>query len=60
MVRQIRLTAHTGLGSEVHIRLSEELTGTVHVLTSIGSLYLNKAELVQALDELEKEVEHGN
>ena len=60
MVRQYTLKAHTSLGSKTFIHVSEELAGTVHVTTKEGSLYLDKAEVLDALNKLTEEVEHGN
>ena len=52
MVRQYKCKAKTARGRDTFIYLSEEVTGSVHIITHSGGVYVDKGELIEILQHL--------
>ena len=61
MVKQFHVKAKTAQGRDTYIYLSEEVTGQVHIIAYAGGVYVDKQDLLEALNHLDDVVgdEHG-
>ena len=62
MVKQFHVKAKTAQGRDTYIYLSEEVTGQVHIIAYAGGVYVDKQDLLEALNHLDDVVgdeQHG-
>jgi hypothetical protein len=61
MVKQFHIKAKTAQGRDTYVYLSEEVTGQVHIIAYAGGVYVDKQDLLKALEHLDDVVgdEHG-
>ena len=52
MVKQFHVKAKTAQGRDTYVYLSEEVTGQVHIIAHVGGVYVNKQDLLTALEHL--------
>lgn len=53
MVKQFHVKAKTANGRNTYVYLSEEVTGQVHIIAYSGGVYVNKQDLMTALNHLD-------
>ena len=53
MVKQFHIKAKTTHGRDTYVYLSEEVTGQVHIIAYAGGVYVNKQDLLTALEHLD-------
>lgn len=53
MVKQFHVKAKTAQGRDTYVYLSEEVTGQVHIIAYSGGVYVNKQDLMTALEHLD-------
>lgn len=53
MVKQFHVKAKTANGRDTYVYLSEEVTGQVHIIAYSGGVYVNKQDLMTALNHLD-------
>lgn len=53
MVKQFHVKAKTANGRNTYVYLSEEVTGQVHIIAHVGGVYVNKEDLLTALEHLD-------
>lgn len=61
MVKQFHVKAKTANGRDTYVYLSEEVTGQVHIIAHVGGVYVDKEDLLTAMEHLDDVVgdEHG-
>ena len=52
MVKQFHVKAKTAQGRDTYVYLSEEVTGQVHIIAHVGGVYVNKQDLLTAMEHL--------
>lgn len=53
MVKQFHVKAKTAQGRDTYVYLSEEVTGQVHIIAYAGGVYVDKQDLLKALNHLD-------
>ena len=53
MVKQFHIKAKTAHGRDTYVYLSEEVTGQVHIIAHVGGVYVDKQDLLTALNHLD-------
>ena len=53
MVKQFHVKDKTANGRNTYVYLSEEVTGKVHIIAHVGGVYVNKEDLLTALEHLD-------
>ncbi len=53
MVKQFHVKAKTANGRDTYVYLSEEVTGQVHIIAHVGGVYVDKEDLLTALEHLD-------
>lgn len=52
MVKQFNLKAKTAQGRDTFVYVSEEVKGKVHIIAHVGGVYVDKQDLLTALNHL--------
>ena len=53
MVKQFHIKAKTAHGRDTYVYLAEEVTGQVHIIAHVGGVYVDKQDLLTALNHLD-------